>query len=240
MKGMIHHLLRATGYRVQSLKPIGREPWRDLEILLRDVPAPVCFDIGAHRGETMRAILEHFPRAAVHAFEPDPDNFAVLQAAARACPQVRLHQLALGDAPGDSKLQKTAFSMSNSLLSAAGTLHSAAHQKIGEVDIAVTTLDLFCERERIETIDLLKTDCQGFDLRVLRGAKKMLTERRVRVLQCESLFYLEYQGQGWFFDILHYLTDLGYAPVSFGEPARNQHHEIMWSDVIFKRREEGD
>jgi len=48
---------------------------------------------------------------------------------------------------------------------------------------------------------------------------------------------LEYEGQGWFYEILEFLTKEGYAPVSFADPARNEHQEIMFSDVIFKRRE---
>jgi hypothetical protein len=65
----------------------------------------------------------------------------------------------------------------------------------------------------------------------------MLSERRIKVIQCESLFAVEYEGQGWFYEILHFLNDAGYAPASFGEIARNEHHEILWGDVIFKRRE---
>jgi hypothetical protein len=127
--------------------------------------------------------------------------------------------------------------MSNSILPAAATLKSEAHKKIGEVEIEVATLDQFCDAQNIKAIDLLKTDCQGFDLRVLQGATRMLSEGRVKILQCESLFVSEYDGQGWFYEVLHFLTDAGYVPVSFGEPSRNARHEIMWSDVIFKRRE---
>ena len=104
-------------------------------------------------------------------------------------------------------------------------------------EINVTTVDQFCREQKIETIDLLKTDCQGFDLRVLQGAAKFLAERRVNVILCESLFYAEYEGQGWFYEILQFLTAMNYAPVSFGEPTRNAHHEALWCDVIFKRRE---
>jgi FkbM family methyltransferase len=225
------------GYRLQDMRKFGRDPWRDLQILLQSVPSPVCFDVGAHRGETIMNIIEKFPTAAIHAFEPDPDNFAALQEAVQNLPQAKLYPLALGDRQDRAKLQKTSFSMSNSLLPAAATMNSESHKKIGEVEIAVTTLDLFCQNEKIETIDLLKTDCQGFDLRVLHGAKQMLSERRIKIIQCESLFTAEYEGQGWFYEVLRFLTDLNYVPVSFGEPARNQWHEVLWSDVIFKRRE---
>jgi FkbM family methyltransferase len=238
MKQLIQSLLRPFGYRLQDMKKIGRDPWRDLQILLQATPAPVCFDAGAHRGETVQNILAHFPRATVHAFEPDPENFSALQAATKNLPQAKLYPLALGDQPQQTKLLKTQYSQCNSLLPAAAGLKSAAHEKIGEVEITVTTLDQFCDEHKIATIDFLKTDCQGFDLRVLQGAKKLLSERRVQLIQCESVLAAEYEGQGWFYDLLHFLTDLGYAPVSFGEPARNAQHEIMFLDVIFRRRDQ--
>jgi len=145
--------------------------------------------------------------------------------------------MAMGDHQHRAKLIKTHLSMSNSILPASSALHSEAHQKIGEVEIEVTTIDHFCAEYKIEAIDLLKTDCQGFDLRVLKGAARMLTDRRIHLIQCEGAFVLEYEGQGWFYEILQFLTEMGYVPVSFGEPARNAHHEAMWADVLFKRRE---
>jgi FkbM family methyltransferase len=237
MKQIIQSLLRPFGYRLHDMKKFGRDPWRDIQILLETTPAPVCFDVGAHQGETVKCIVEYFPDAVIHAFEPDPDNFAALSQAAKKFPQAKLYPLALGDHAHRSKLIKTSFSMSNSLLPAAAGLKSEAHKKIGEVEITVATLDQFCHEHKIETIDLLKTDCQGFDLRVLQGAAKLLSERRVKVIQCESLFIAEYEAQGWFYEILQFLTGMGYVPVSFGEPVRNDRHEIMWSDVVFQRRE---
>jgi len=237
MKWIIQSLLRPFGYQIHDMRKFGRDPWRDLQILLQSVPAPLCFDVGAHRGETLGHIVENFPKATIYAFEPDPDNFAALQKAAAQFPQAKLYSLAMGDSQTKAMLQKTAFSMSNSILSPETDLKLETHRKIGEVEISVTTLDQFCKEQGIGNIDLLKTDCQGFDLRVLRGASRMLAERRVNIIQCESLFAPEYQGQGWFYEVLHFLNDSGYAPVSFGEPARNKHHEALWCDVIFKRRE---
>ena len=238
MKQIIQSLLRPFGYRLHDMKKFGRDPWRDIQILLQSIPAPVCFDVGAHQGETVKLMVEYFPNASIYAFEPDPDNFAALQQAVGNIPQARLYPLAMGDHSHKSKLIKTAFSMSNSLLPAVAAMKSEAHKKIGEVEITVATLDQFCLEHKIETIDLLKTDCQGFDLRVLQGATKLLSERRVKVIQCESLFVAEYESQGWFYEILQFLTAMGYVPVSFGEPARNAKHEIMWSDVVFTCREQ--
>lgn len=237
MKQLIQSLLRPFGYRLQDMKKIGRDPWRDIQILLPATLNPVCLDVGAHRGETIRSILEHFPEAFIHAFEPDPDNFTALQETSGNLPRTKLYRLAMGDHPHQAKLLKTHFSMSNSLLPASAALKSEAHKKVGEASITVVTLDDFCREQKIEKIDLLKTDCQGFDLRVLKGATKLLSERRIKLIQCESLFVEEYEGQGWFYEILRFLNDMGYAPVSFGDLTRNKHHEAIWSDTLFKSRE---
>ena len=173
MKQIIQSLLRPFGYRLHDMRKFGRDPWRDIQILLQASPAPVCFDVGAHRGETIKSMAEYFPQAIIYAFEPDPENFAALQAAAKEIPRAALYPLAMGDHSHRSTLIKTFFSMSNSLLPAVAALKSEAHKKVGEVEITVTTLDQFCEEQKIETIDLLKTDCQGFDLRVLQGGKEV-------------------------------------------------------------------
>ena len=40
-------------------------------------------------------------------------------------------------------------------------------------------MDQFCETERIERINFLKVDVEGFELSVLRGAERLLKEHRV-------------------------------------------------------------
>ncbi|CAN5721232.1 hypothetical protein BH10BAC3_BH10BAC3_33890 [soil metagenome] len=40
----------------------------------------------------------------------------------------------------------------------------------------VTTLDSYCAEKEIERIDFLKIDCEGFDYKVLLGAKELLTQ----------------------------------------------------------------
>lgn len=221
---------------MQDIRKLGRESWRDLEILLESNKTnPVFFDIGAHRGETVLEMIRHFPGASIYSFEPDPDNFLVLQDVTQNIPKIKIFQMAMGDRPRRSKLLKTRFSQSNSLLPAA--LKSDSHKKIGEVEVVVSTVDAFCQEHKIESIDLLKTDCQGFDLRVLKGAGKMLGEHRVNAIICECLYAAEYEGQGWFYELLQYLTEMNYAPVSFCNPARNEFNEATGGDVIFKRKE---
>ncbi len=51
--------------------------------------------------------------------------------------------------------------------------------------VGVITLDAVCREHRLECVDLLKIDAEGYDFQVLRGAEGLLTQQRVAVLQFE-------------------------------------------------------
>jgi FkbM family methyltransferase len=53
------------------------------------------------------------------------------------------------------------------------------------VDVRVTTLADVAHEEKIEVVDFVKSDVEGFDLQVLRGAVPLLAERRIGLLQFE-------------------------------------------------------
>jgi FkbM family methyltransferase len=240
MKRYIQSALGRLGYNFVNIRKLGWEPWQDVRILLQGVERPVFFDVGAHIGETLAAMALHFPRAHFHCFEPDPKSFSLLKEMTRRFPNARAYPLALGDHPQMAKLLLNRASMTNSILEVAAESKEGSSagffERVGEAAVTVVTLDQFCREQGISQIDFLKTDCQGFDLRVLKGASDLLSKRQVRVIQCESIFDSEYVGQGWFHEILRYLTDMDYAPVALHHPARNERHEIQWADVIFKRR----
>lgn len=49
------------------------------------------------------------------------------------------------------------------------------------VEVCVDTVDNFCGRNGIESISLPKIDAQGYDLHVLRGVRRMLDDRRIKL-----------------------------------------------------------
>ena len=54
-----------------------------------------------------------------------------------------------------------------------------------EINVQTQTLDNFCLNEKIENIDVLKIDTEGNDLNVLKGAKKLLSENKIKVIYTE-------------------------------------------------------
>jgi Methyltransferase FkbM domain len=53
------------------------------------------------------------------------------------------------------------------------------------VRIQIAPVDDICEQQGITKIDILKTDTEGYDAEVLAGARRMLSEERVRCIMCE-------------------------------------------------------
>ena len=51
----------------------------------------------------------------------------------------------------------------------------------------ITTLDRFCSEEKIDDIDILKIDVQGYEVGVLRGASSILNKTRCCTVEV-SLF----------------------------------------------------
>lgn len=242
LKNFIQSNLRRFGYYLRSSRRFGEDHWQDLVTLVSSsnlTVGRVVFDVGAHHGQTLAAVNQHFPDAAIHCFEPDPSSVEILRAAAAACPRARIHHFALGAIPGTADYHRNRESMTNSLLpTSAGGLSGeyAALSTTDEViQVSVRTLDEFCEEQRIDFIDLLKTDCQGYDLKVLEGGARMIGNHKIGVITCEVIFDDEYEGQGRFHELMAFLDTRGYRFMGFNNMARNTAMECTFCDAIFRR-----
>jgi len=56
---------------------------------------------------------------------------------------------------------------------------------ISQESVSATTIDIFCEKNQITTIDFLKIDVEGHELNVLKGARKMLEIKKIKYIQFE-------------------------------------------------------
>ena len=77
------------------------------------------------------------------------------------------------------------------------------------------TIDEYCERAGVQHIDVLKCDTQGFELEVLRGASRMLKEKRIRLVYLEIIVSSMYEGLPRISDVFKFLFDHNLRIVSF-------------------------
>jgi len=111
------------------------------------------------------------------------------------------------------------------------------------ITTSAITLDHFIT-DKNAVIDYLKIDTQGSELKILRGAEKLLNEKRINVLKIEVSTIAVYQDQVLFSDIDIYLRHKGYilvdlitykenyAPV-FGDTHDKNPHATPCGDAIY-------
>ena len=132
-------------------------------------PGDVCVDVGANIGWYTLLLGRLAGRTgAVHAFEPDPRAFSLLEANLRLNPDLRrvyLNPIALGRTSGWGRLY---YSPGSSLYSSIYPIHESTFE------IAVESLDDYLMHRTIPSIDFLKCDVEGSELAVLEGAARTL------------------------------------------------------------------
>ena len=102
--------------------------------------------------------------------------------------------------------------------------------------VDVVTVDSFCRDRNIGTIDILKSDTQGYDLEVFKGCRRMIEENRIRMVYSEVTFSNHYRGQPSFDEVFRFLLDRRFALVAF-YTFHFQERLAGWTDALFINRE---
>ncbi len=143
--------------------------------------ARVIFDIGANIGWYSLHLAAQERQAKIFAFEPVPTTHArLLGNLARNEAGRRIAPIAdgLSDQPGvfDMFVPATSGSPAASL----NDLHPGEGSR--KVECRFTTLDAFVADNKIESLDFLKCDVEGAELRVLRGGARTIEKMRPAVV----------------------------------------------------------
>jgi FkbM family methyltransferase len=188
------------------------------------------FDVGANVGE-LTLLFSRFVGAggSIHAFEPSGAGFERLAAVCGAASlrNVRLNRLALAEEEGSVRLHvydDDYLSWTSRALRPLEDYGINVKPRAVE-EVPATTVDLYCESSGVEEIDLLKIDVEGAELQVLIGARRTLSEQRVRCVTFEF-------GQTTF--------DMGNSPEcieAYMKEAGYELRNLVDGDPIFPGRE---
>ncbi|MBI4661674.1 MAG: FkbM family methyltransferase [Verrucomicrobia bacterium] len=154
---------------------------------LGSAESPVVFDVGANTGLFAAAVFDHWPKAQVHSFEPQPRLIPKLREIAALNGLEERHFVnwcAIAGSAGEAKFYQNRNPISASLIQ-----EKAARRSIRHVDrVAVTTLDAYAESRGIRRVDLLKLDVEGVELDALRGAPNVLGTVRLLFIEVHPPF----------------------------------------------------
>jgi FkbM family methyltransferase len=171
--------------------------------------------VGAHHGQEL-AEYEQIPELKhVVFFEPDPDTFKVLKSVVDSKSSKERELIAINKGLGPFSCEMTLYKetensgQSNSVLKP--KLHTIQYPGIvfnDEIKIKIEPLDKF---ECSPALNFLNVDTQGFDLEVLRGAKKTLKNFDSIMIEVnrEEL----YEGCGLVDEVDDFLNKFGFKRV---------------------------
>jgi FkbM family methyltransferase len=227
-------LFRTFGVEIKRFE-FGLDPWADIKSIFHARPPELLFDVGANRGQTSVQLATILPDPKIMAFEPNPNVFSELQRSVARFPQVSPVQMALGEQKRRITLNLCASSVNSSVLRY--SREDGADRIVDTVEVEMNTLDHFCAERGIESIDLLKTDVQGYELEVFKGAKSMLESNGIQAVFCEVNIHKLYDGQCSFEEIYTYLKGYGFNLCGFYSIVREDGWHIHWADALFIRPE---
>jgi FkbM family methyltransferase len=167
---------RTLWFRERDIYVIGEILHAGLYRLGSVLPAsPLVIDAGANIGIASLWLAAKYPGARLVCFEPERENFALLQRNLTQIAGATCVQAALGAHAGEAVLHVTDNASDHSLTATPGPSRPQR--------VPCLTLDDYLEGAGIDRVDLLKLDVEGSELDVLEGMRR--TAGRVQVIAGE-------------------------------------------------------
>ncbi len=241
MKNFFKRILKKTGYVIvteklhRKLVDINHITSLDFHYLLKKQISSseplVMFDIGANVGQTALKFHAYYPNSVIYCFEPIRSTFEGLTANVNHQRNIHTYNFAFGDEVCEIEVFHRQWSELNSLVEELNELEKSRGSS-SEI-IAVNTIDCFLETNGISRIHILKSDTEGFELRVLSGAKNALRNKVFDYLYFEVGFVKSDKQHTYLVDMINFLEPYNYRFSGLFEMDRKENLTISYANALF-------
>jgi FkbM family methyltransferase len=143
---------------------------------LKPASKPVFFDIGANIGAISVPVKKKLPSVNIHAFEASPATFHYLQKNFEA-----------NGLTNETVVNKLIYSSCGKELNffdsvQYGKSSLAPTYADKAIKVSSISIDAYCLKNKIQKIDVVKIDVQGFELDVLKGMTALLKDRKIAAI----------------------------------------------------------
>jgi len=234
MKIFLKKIANIFGYRISKTNknPLQNEnPLVAIKTAIRNQNEIVLFDVGANLGQTIKKMKLEFPFSKIYAFEPSRSCYKTLKNNIDI-KNVFIFNNAVGSENGIIKFNEYSWSALSSILKRA----FGSAQIIDTYDVDLISIDSFCKINNISKIDFLKTDTEGYELEVLKGASEMMDKNKIQFVYTEVFFKENFIGQGSFGDIYNFLLSKNFELVKMYDFEIATDGLVNRSDALFINR----
>lgn len=219
---LLAHLFKATYQRHhEELRPV----------LTNLIPADgVVFDVGAHAGQFAKLFASVVRDGLVVALEPGTYARSILHCALwrNDVDNVLVLPCGAGDAPSVQTLN-VPIKRKGSYGFGLSHLGASSHQAVARDPVLLTTIDAIVDSLALDRLDLLKADIEGWELRMLHGARRSIQRHRpALMLELDPLFLV--RAGDTMTKAIRFLDDLGYGPAKFvaGQFVKTDNSSELW------------
>lgn len=191
---------------------------------------PSCiFDVGASDGRWSKAVMEYFPEATFHLFEPQVDTSEYQQTMSALIdnhPNTTLHQAAVG-----AEVGTIALHLLEDHPEGTTSLVPNNRERYTQVETPQLTLDSMID-QGVAVPQLVKMDIQGGELEALRGFENNLSQ--VDLLLLETWFSRAYgPTTPLIHELIEFLVPYGFCMFELGTCYRNEAGSLISQDFFF-------
>jgi FkbM family methyltransferase len=216
-------------YRTSNL-PRGFDVFCDLKSI--GITPRVILDVGANVGQFARAARKAFPGSIIHCFEPVEATYRELEALTKTDGLIHTRRTAMGAQVGTQTIHLRSNSAWNSL---SRFNNDPANSDGCSERVSINTIDIYCSENGIKAVQLLKTDTEGYDLKVLLGADTILREGLVSAVYSEVTLLESDHTHTQFREVSSHLEKYGFVTFALYEFAGD--HQTMHANALFVRRQ---
>jgi FkbM family methyltransferase len=199
-----------------------------------DPTIKTIFDVGANMGQFSCAISHFYPQAFIFSFEPDPETFSKLKENTRKSDNITTYNFAFGNENGKIEFNKNSYHHSSSILNLHKENTDFPGGNITTINVDIFRLDTKAVDFTIQKPALLKLDVQGFELEVLKGGDKFISEFKYILL--ESSLDTLYENQPDFSQINNYLEQKGFFLYKMLDFNMGKKLNYIEADFLYKKR----
>lgn len=233
MKKIINQFLNLFGYSITKKKNF-EKIYRTLDTTIKNLiknKSPIIIDVGAHEGESINRFRNIFKSAIIHSFEPQNKCFEILKKLKDK--NTFINNYGLGDKKEIKKINILNENASSSIHNIDKNSPYLKELKIVEKqDITLDLLDNYLTEKKINFVDVLKIDVQGYEDKVLKGAINSLG-KKIYLIELEIIFIDYYEKKKSFLEIEQILNPLGFELYSLTTPNFAENYRIKWVDALY-------
>lgn len=181
-------------------------------------------DVGASNGSWSLEARQCWPDAHYHLIEANEQHKPALEAVCGAVPRFSFVLAAASDEPGT-----VLFDGSDAFGGLA--MKGESQSKRSDRTVTAITLDDEVKSRGLAGPYMVKLDTHGFEVPILNGAKEVLAEANLVVIETYN-FQLETDSLK-FWQICQFMDDLGFGVIDISEPLWRDYDKALWQFDLF-------